>query len=339
MSARRWFGAGAVVASMVTLGLLATLGTSITAEAVEEGGLGIRLTDVPSADVADSRAQIYVTSHVAPGAIVLRNFEVSNTTGDPLPVDLFASAAQIVGTSFVGDKGRTANELSSWISVSPSTAQLRAGGTATGVVQITVPDAAADGERYAVVWVQTKSMQPSDGVTLVNRVGIRVYLSVGPGFAPPSDFTIESLTAKRSKTGIPSISARVVNTGQRALDLSGELTFTDGPAGLRGGPFPVQLGNTLAIGESAELLIPLDASLPNGPWQADLTLRSGFVERTVQTNLTFPALGQSDIEFAPSSWLRHYGIGLAGGLTALLLGGIAWVRVRERRERAALPPS
>jgi hypothetical protein len=173
----------------------------------------------------------------------------------------------------------------------------------------------------------------------VNRVGIRVYLSVGPGGKPPSDFTIESLTAHRSTTGIPSISARVVNTGQRALDLSGELLLTDGPAGLRGGPFPVQLGNTLAIGESTELDIPLDPSLPNGPWQADLTLRSGFVERTVQTNLTFPASGQSAIEFVPSGWLRQYGIELVGGLTALLVGGITWGLVHKRRERAALPPS
>jgi hypothetical protein len=322
---------------MVAFGVLAALGATAPAEAVEEGGLGIRLTDVPPADSADPRAQIYVTSHVAPGSVVIRNLEVSNTTGDSLPVELFASAAQIVGNSFVGHEGRTENELSSWISVSPETAQLQPGGTAAGVIRITVPAAAATGERYAVVWVQTKSVQPSGGLTLVNRVGIRVYLSVGPGGMPPSDFTIESLTAKRSTTGIPSISARVVNTGKRALDVSGELLLTDGPGGLRGGPFPVQLGNTLAIGESTELDIPLDPSLPNGPWQAELTLRSGFVERTVHTNLTFPAPGQAAIEFVPSGWPSQYGIALVAGLTALLVAGITGVRMHKRRKRAALP--
>ncbi|GII28554.1 hypothetical protein Pmi06nite_19960 [Planotetraspora mira] len=35
----------------------------------------------------------------------------------------------------------------------------------------------------------------------VRRVGVRIYLSVGPGNPPPTDFTIESLTAQRSPTG------------------------------------------------------------------------------------------------------------------------------------------
>jgi hypothetical protein len=49
------------------------------------------------------------------------------------------------------------------------------------VVTIRVPRDAAPGERYGVVWAETRAGPDSgDGITQVNRVGIRLYLSVGP---------------------------------------------------------------------------------------------------------------------------------------------------------------
>jgi len=51
------------------------------------------------------------------------------------------------------------------------------------------------------------------GVTQDSRVGIRLYLSIGPGGAPAANFTITTLTAERSPKGIPMIVATVRNTG------------------------------------------------------------------------------------------------------------------------------
>jgi hypothetical protein len=67
---------------------------------------------------------------------------------------------------------------------------------------------------------------------------IRLYLSVGPGGAPAANFTIDSLTAKRTPDGHPTVLARVHNTGGRALDMNGTLRLVDGPGALDAGPYP-----------------------------------------------------------------------------------------------------
>ncbi len=146
-----------------------------------------------------------------------------------------------------------------------------ANGVATAIVKVNVPADAAPGEQYAVVWVEARSTAEG-GVAMISRVGVRVYLSVGPGGPPAADFVIESLTAERSPEGIPAVVATVRNTGGRALDLSGSLTMRNGPGGLKAGPFPAQLGTTLGIGETAPVTIELDPTLPAGPWEAELTL-------------------------------------------------------------------
>jgi hypothetical protein len=72
-----------------------------------------------------------------------------------------------------------------------------------------------------VVWAEARSTPSAGGgITQVSRVGIRVYLSVGPGGPPAADFTIDSLTARRSPDGRPVVLASVHNTGGRALDMN-----------------------------------------------------------------------------------------------------------------------
>ena len=68
-----------------------------------------------------------------------------------------------------------------------------------------------------------------DGITQVNRVGIRLYLSIGPGGPPAANFTIGSVTAKRTRDGHPMVLATVHNTGGRALDMNGTLRLREGP--------------------------------------------------------------------------------------------------------------
>jgi hypothetical protein len=75
----------------------------------------------------------------------------------------------------------------------------------------------------------------------------------------------------------------------------GELELLDGPRGLRAGPFPASLGSTLAIGESGQVIVPLDAQLPDGPWQAAITLRGGLLERSAKASLTFPRVGSASL--------------------------------------------
>lgn len=82
--------------------------------------------------------------------------------------------------------------------------------------------------------------------------------------------------------------AQVRNSGGRALEMSGSLTISDGPGGLRAGPYPATLGTTLATGQTSPVSVVLDKQLPSGPWKVRLSLQSGMIKRTVTTTLTFP---------------------------------------------------
>ena len=68
-------------------------------------------------------------------------------------------------------------------------------------VTIAVPRGATRGEHYGVIWVQQTAhvrVTQGFGINDVARVGIRVYLAVGQGGAPPTNFTIASAAGHRS---------------------------------------------------------------------------------------------------------------------------------------------
>ncbi len=252
-------------------------------------GVGIRLLDAPVARANDPRAQAYVVDHLSPGATITRRVEISNGTALATKVKLYAAGAAVEGQTFRFLEGTTRNELSSWTHVTPQEVELASGAVAEATVTIGVPGSASEGERYAVVWAELPPTKaPDGGLSVVNRVGVRIYLSVGPGGEPASDFAVESLAAARGSDGLPVVDVGVRNIGGRALDLNGELTLSDGPGKLSAGPFQAP-GTTLAIGGLATLAVPLDKDLPAGPWHARIVLRSGSLERAAEATLTFPS--------------------------------------------------
>ena len=191
------------------------------------------------------------------------------------------------------------------------------------MVTIAIPKKASFGERYGVVWAEVSAQTSAGGgVNLVNRVGIRMYIAVGPR-AAPATFVIGALSAERSAAGDPLVIARIHNSSRRTLDIHGTLTLSDGPGGQHAGPFPVALGTGLAPGESGTASVLLDKGLPSGPWQADLRLRSGFSERDAVARLTFPGL----VAAPPGS--RHL-LPVVAVLLALLAVLVTLVRSRRQ---------
>jgi hypothetical protein len=299
-----------------------TTARSPVPSAAPAGSLGVQLLDVPVAEAADPRARLYIVDHVNPGTVIHRRIEVSNTTASTMPVVLYPAAATIGNGLFVGAAGHTPNDLSTWTSVNPGASEVPVGGHVTAIVTIAVPRDASPGEQYGVVWAETRSTPPAGGgITEVSRVGVRIYLSVGRGGPPPSKFTIESLTARRTPNGQPMIVATVHNSGGLALDMYGTLQLSAGPGGLRAGPFRANLGVTLGIGDTEPVTIVLDKRLPAGPWDALVTLHSGLITNRAQATITFPTDGS-----APPPYLAIIGLAIALlGITVLL------VVIRQRR--------
>jgi hypothetical protein len=254
--------------------------------------LSVSLLDAPASAQKDPRAHAYIVDAVRPGATFTRHISVTNGTDRAQTLDLYPSAARIDKGSWNVLPGRASNELTAWVSVTPTTMQLPQGAKATAAVTVKVPSSATNGERYGVVLAATRpSSVPGQTVALVSRVGIRMYLAVSNSTTPLSDFTVDSLTPARSADGRPTVQAQVHNTGGRALDMSGSLRLSKGPGGLSAGPFLATLGTTLAPGDTEPVTVLLDKALPNGPWLARLDLQSGLLKRAATATITFPDKG------------------------------------------------
>jgi hypothetical protein len=303
-------------------------------EPTSSGSVGVRIVDVPLLAADDPRARLYIVDHAAPGTRFERQIEVSTTSTIPTPVALYPAAASIEDGRFTGAPGRTANSVSQWTTVEPRSLDIPAGGSMTATVVIDIPADATEGEQYGVIWAQTRSStDPSTGVAQTNRVGIRIYLSIGPGGSPATDFEINALAAGRATNGNPIVLATVTNTGGRALDLLGSLTLRNGPGGLTAGPFPVNVAVTLGIGEVEGVRVHLDPQLPAGPWTAELTLSSGLVERTASATLTFPDSGMTEAIPAQQSGntLLIAALLLIVALLLSLVGTLTWFLINRSR--------
>ena len=178
-----------IAVSLVACILLPATGAVASPSSANAGGIGVRLIALPSDTGAGPLARSYIVATVAPGKTLRRRVEISNTTHSAAVVTVYAAAASLHRGTFAFAAGRSPNELSDWTSVSQAVVRLPSGKATYETATINVPKDASAGSRYAVIWAAVSAPAPAGGgVTLVNRVGIRMYLSVGPGGAPPSNY-------------------------------------------------------------------------------------------------------------------------------------------------------
>lgn len=320
--------------AMLTAMLLG-LGAGVVATAQPDGdgpptgSLTIALLDGASADTDDPRAQVYITDHLAPGETVEHTVRITNDMGAEETIELYAGPATLVDGDFtVANRGEI-NELTGWVSLTAEELVLADGQSDEVTVTIAVPDDAPEGEQYGVIWA---AAQPRDGddaeVQVVSRVGVRMYLSVGPGGAPAAAFRVDDLQPDRDGDGDAVVRSHVTNTGGRAVDLTGQLELTAGPGGLSAQSVTAKT-TTVAPGESGvvEFTVPDSAALPAGPWQAAVTVESGHLTEAVDEQITFPdeasdEAGQAD---GISEWVWII-IAIA---IALFVAGIGWAWPRR----------
>jgi hypothetical protein len=296
------------------------------------------LVDAPVIRRKDPRARSYIVDHLAPGTIVHRRIQITNVSARAQHIDLYAAAADIKQNRFIFAPGRTPAELTTWTSLDRRYVDLAPHGNAVVKATIRVPKSAWRGERYAVIWAQ-ESVKPDalHNLGAINRVGIRIYLDIGPGGEPPSDFKIENLTPMRDTSGRPQITAQVHNTGGRALDMAGTLSLPEGPGGLKAGPFPATTGVTLLPGDTAPVNVVLDERIPAGPWKVRLTLASGQVKHTVTATITFPPSGIGKPQQMGFHLPRPLLIALMIGLSAVVAIALAFRSHSRSRSRSRSP--
>jgi hypothetical protein len=288
-------------------------------------GIGIRLV-----------GGAYIIDRLAPATGIRRRIEITNNTATTADIAVYPAAAFLRRGAFGFASGRSRNELSGWTSVARRVLRLQPGARTLETVTINVPKGATRGEYYAVIWAEVSAAAPAGGgVTLVNRVGVRMYISIGPGGAAPAKFAIASLTAERAATGAPLVVAKIRNGGRSTLDIRGALTLSKGPGALRAGPFPVTPVTGIAPGGSQRATVLLDKRLPRGPWLAHMTLRSGPVERTAVATLIFPRqIAIAKPAESPSKLILEVMI----VLVSLAVAAFALLLSRTRRRTIARTP-
>jgi hypothetical protein len=310
---------------------VAALTTALAGSAQAVSGPGpprfnIRLVDIPVAEADNPRAYRYIIDHLNPDTTIRRRVQIANLSASAARISVYPDAAAIRGGYFIGDVGQTLSDLTTWITVSQHSVFLAPNARAMVTVTIQVPRTASPGNLYGVIWAQETSVaKTSSGINLIeaNRVGIRIYLSVGPGGPPPVNFDITSITGSRSARGPLLVLAQVHNTGGQAIDASGYLKLTDGPGGLSAGPYQ-ETGVTLAPGQSEPIKVFLNKQLPDGPWRALIDLTSGITHRSAEATISFsPAAGANR---------RYLAIAVILLIALVLLAGLAaWLIRRNRR--------
>jgi len=298
-------------------------------------GIGIRLTEAPENRRNDPRATRYIVDHVKAGTTFSRGIEVTNGTDRDVTVNLYAAAATLQNGEFIPASGRAANELSGWTKIEPAALTIAKGGRARATVTVAVPGDATPGERYAVALAELPPPPGQGLVGLASRVGVRMYLSVGPGDEPTTDFDLETFKPI-NEDGKPGVAIHSCNTGGRALDLGGSVKLEKGPAGISAGPFASSQPATFSPGQCADLKILLDPQLPRGPWDATATLKSGAREKTAQATITFPEPGQDVPPVkAESAGTSDRPLVAAGAVGLFVLVAAAAFTLWRRRLRAA----
>lgn len=320
------------------LGVALAAGTLVPAASASAGAtppptpaaqrFGVRLVDVPVAEEHDPRAYRYIIDYLPAVTVIHRRITILNEESHPAHFTVYPDAAQIRHGSFVGDDGATRSELTTWIRVQHPELTLRPRSTAMDMITITVPRTPTRGEHYGVIWVQQESRgRTATGVALneLARVGVRIYLAVGPGGVPPTAFTISAITGHRTRPGGLVITARVHNTGGRAVDLDGTARLTGGPGGTSAGPYPAHQVVTISPGQSYPVSFLPGRSLPAGPWHARISLVSGFTRRTASAT----------IRFSPATAGRWAGWTVLAWIAGLLAAALAAARFALRRTRRA----
>jgi hypothetical protein len=267
--------------------------TLMSSRPAKQTRFGVRLVQAPISERNNPRAQGEIIDSLRPGTVRHWVVGVSNLGTAPVRLRIYAGAAVIRRGQFLpANRQYAQNQMTTWVRLNHQVLLLKPGHSRNVKVTIAIPRHAPRGEQYGVVWAQGASVMHARhaNVTLENRVGIRIYLAVGPGGGPPTRFTLGAVSGTIARNGAKVASVEVHNSGGLAVSLTGKLTLTSKSDGLRAGPF-IATPTIIAPGQSFPVPVALPAKLPTGPWQAAVSLQSGVYSHSEHATLAFTAIG------------------------------------------------
>ena len=148
-------------------------------ESTSQGGLGIRISQIPSGAENVPNSGIYIVTRLLPSTTNSQRLEVTNSTTKAMHVSIYPGPAEFTNGTFRLLAQGSKSELVSWTSVSPGVIDLAPMQSSEVTVTIKVPSVVTSGEDYGVIWAAVASPASPFGVVSVNRVGIRMYTPVG----------------------------------------------------------------------------------------------------------------------------------------------------------------
>lgn len=225
------------------------------------------------ARTVDPERSANLVERMAPGESVTRTLVITNPDDQPQRFTVSAAGATVTNADgFLPSDEEPNAQLAQWITPVAQATEVPAHGSVAVPLRITVPPNASDGERYALMWVESATDAPNEGLSFGSRIGVRTYVQVAQGGSPHTDFEIENASV-RDDAGQPALAVQVRNHSDHAIDLRGTLTLHDGPGGLQSGT--TELGaDTIPIDGTGTVIAPIPASTPGGAWTADVALRA-----------------------------------------------------------------
>lgn len=203
----------------VTVALLASVVTTFSvgqlATALTSGAQGITL----------SPASTQLT--VPAGTAIQGSFEVVNSGEESYTVNLSVAPYRIEGVDYTPQFTQLPGtvETASWVSIAGSSAQLNPHALARFNYTVSVPDNAAPGGYYAILFAETSPDETDEnsGIIPHNRVGSILYITVPGEVTTSGNLTAEPSSLFVIQPNIPT-GVKVSNTG--GVHFVSEVTFT-----------------------------------------------------------------------------------------------------------------
>lgn len=308
---------------------LAGLTAPASARAAQGGEFSLR--PVRPAD-APARERSYIVRTVDAGSELTDRLEAVNLTDQPMELDLAAVDATVLADGSFAP-GTAAAAEGRWITVTPARVRVPPKGTTPVQVRITVPSDATPGDHIAAVVAQRAdgATTPSgqDNVRLLQRVGVRAYLTVRGDTPARRAFELRDLRwvgAPAART----FEADIANVGDLLVEPLGTLTI--GRGGLSATTDVPVLG-TVPVGESRTLRFSAPGDLEPGAYDATVKVRdvNGGPEQERTVSFTVGGVARSAANDSPFPWWL-------GILAALALAGVivaVWRRRKADRDANA----